>query len=218
MQVLSKRCCIFLFIALMIVSCSEETDKISGKSELQTTDVQRNKVLIDSSIRFLADGFVVLRKGNDVISDIFSKLNKTDRSFSHCGIAFFENDEWYVYHSIGGEDNPNQKIRRDPFEKFVIPSDNKGFGICDLSLKYQEVHKLHAIVDSFYQKEIPFDMQFDLESNDRLYCAEMVYKAIQMATENDSLFTINLHNGFKFVSTDNLFVNKQAQILCLINY
>jgi hypothetical protein len=87
-----------------------------------------------------------------------------------------------------------------------------------LQLKKHEIGKLHHIVDSLFQKEIPFDMQFDLQSNDRLYCAEMVYKAIQQAVENDSLFTVTMHKGFSFVSTDNLFVNKQAQILCRINY
>ncbi|MBK7690628.1 MAG: hypothetical protein IPJ31_05760 [Bacteroidetes bacterium] len=174
--------------------------------------------MIDSSIRFLSDGCLVLRKGNDVISDIFSKLNRSDPSFSHCGIAFFEQQQWVVYHSIGGEDNPNQKLRRDSFEKFVIPSDNTGFGICNLQLKKPEIEKLHTIVDSLFQKEIPFDMQFDLKSDDRLYCAEMVYKAIQQAVANDSLFTLTVHKGFSFVSTDNLFVNKQAQILCRINY
>jgi hypothetical protein len=185
---------------------------------LQIKDPRQSKVLIDSSTRFLSDGCLVLRKGNDVISDIFSQLNRNDPSFSHCGIAFFERQQWMVYHSIGGEDNPNQKLRRDSFEKFVIPSDNTGFGICYLQLKKHEIGKLHHIVDSLFQKEIPFDMQFDLQSNDRLYCAEMVYKAIQQAVENDSLFTVTMHKGFSFVSTDNLFVNKQAQILCRINY
>ena len=61
-------------------------------------------------------------------------------------------------------------------------------------------------------------MKFDLQSDDRLYCAEMVYKSIQQATQNDTFFQITDHKGFKFVSTDNIFVNKQAQLLCRINY
>ena len=207
-----------LIVMMYLAGCEEKADTQAVSRKLQTSNEKQSDVLIDSSTLFLADGMLVLRKGNDVISDIFSKLNRTDQSFSHCGIAFFENNHWMVYHSIGGEDNPNQKLRRDSFKKFVIPSDNTGFGICNLQLKKQEVNKLHSILDSLYHKEIPFDMQFDLNSNDRLYCAEMVYKAIQQAVDNDSLFTVTNHNGFSFVSTDNLFVNKQAQILCRINY
>ncbi len=209
---------LLILFLLFSISCQHRANDSNTHAQLQKADQHQSKILIDSSIRFLSDGCLVLRKGNDVISDIFSKLNRSDPSFSHCGIAFFEQQQWVVYHSIGGEDNPNQKLRRDSFEKFVIPSDNTGFGICNLQLKKPEIEKLHTIVDSLFQKEIPFDMQFDLKSDDRLYCAEMVYKAIQQAVANDSLFTLTVHKGFSFVSTDNLFVNKQAQILCRINY
>lgn len=187
----------------------KETAEISSKNEIRQ---------VDSSKAFLKNGSVILRRGNDVISEIFSQLNKTDKSFSHCGIAFNENNVWYVYHSIGGEDNPDEKMRKDTYENFVISSQNNGFGICDLSLKDDQVSALHSIVDSLYSKKVPFDMKFDLESDDRLYCAEMVYKAICKATRNDTFFTVTLHNGFKFISTDNIFVNKQAQMLCHVTY
>jgi hypothetical protein len=211
-----------LVIALFFIvnsSCSTpspvETSSSSAKKNLS-----RNNALIkiDSAKVFLKNGELVLRKGNDIISEMFTMLNKTDKSFSHCGIAFYEQNDWWVYHSIGGEDNPDQILKRERFAEFVSASNNDGFGICDLSLKKTHVLKLHDIVDSLFRKKVPFDMKFDLKSNDRLYCAEMVYKSIRTATNNEQEFSLTELNGFQYVSTDNLFVNKQAQILCHVSY
>ncbi|MBK9483602.1 MAG: hypothetical protein IPO02_16835 [Bacteroidetes bacterium] len=208
---------IIYFIWFAIISCSNETStQLLPKDSVQTT--ANATKLKDSAKVFLTDGCIVLRRGNDIISEMFSKLNQTDCSYSHCGIAFQENGKWFVYHSIGGEDNPDQKMKKERYENFILPAQNKGFGICQLTLKNAQIDKLHVILDSLYQKKIPFDMKFDLQSDDRLYCAEMVYKSIQQATQNDTFFQITDHKGFKFVSTDNIFVNKQAQLLCRINY
>ena len=208
---------IICLICFTINACSPEKSTPLLPKETVHPSTTATK-LKDSAQVFLSDGCVVLRRGNDIISEMFSKLNQTDCSFSHCGIAFQENGKWYVYHSIGGEDNPDQKMKRERYEYFILPSQNKGFGICKLNLKDAHIEKLHLILDSLYRKQIPFDMKFDLQSDDRLYCAEMVYKSIQNATQNDSFFQITDHKGFKFVSTDNIFVNKQAQLLCRINY
>mgnify|MGYP002075216547 CR=1 FL=1 len=173
---------------------------------------------IDSSKLLLKNGDVVFRRGNDVISHLFSEMNTQDKSFSHCGIAFEENGKWFVFHSIGGEDNPDEKLRKEPFENFITPKDNTGFGICDFSFTSHETQLLKFIVDSLYKKEIPFDMQFDLKTNDKLYCAEMVAKAIQLTLKNDSFFSIHTINGFQFYSTDNIFTQEKAKLICKIDY
>ncbi len=217
---MGSRIAVCLTSIIFILNSCSPGQETPIQPEKKAEDISEKKAIrqVDSCKTFLKNGSIVLRRGNDVISEIFSQLNKTNQSFSHCGIAFNENNVWYVYHSIGGEDNPDERMRKDTYENFVISSQNNGFGICDLSLKDKQVASLHSIVDSLYTKKVPFDMQFDLQSNDRLYCAEMVYKAIQKATNNDAFFTVTLHNGFKFVSTDNIFVNKQAQMLCHVTY
>jgi len=210
-----KSSCIFFLIGLLLFSCREKEKKVvvAPRITLQSTlpKMEQSKAL-------LSDGCIVLRAGNDVISSMFAQLNRTDKTFSHCGIAFEEDKKWYVFHSIGGEDNPNSKLRKDTYEKFVGFEHNLGFGICNYALTDTQLQKLHNIVLNYYQKEIPFDMQFDLHSNDRLYCAEMVYKAYQQALGVDTFFSTTVIKDFKYVSTDNLFVNKHAHLLCHVNY
>lgn len=213
---------LLILVAFSIVvygsACRQNVGETTNQKTIPNKITSALRHQIDSGKALLHDGVIVLRKGNDITSEIFSLLNQTDKSFSHCGISFYEKGRWIVYHSIGGEYNPDEKMKRESFEKFVQPSDNTGFGICDLRLNAKQTLRLHTLIDSLYRRQVPFDMDFDLKTDDRLYCAEMVYKTIQSAVANDSFFTTTLHNGFRFVSTDNIFVNKQAQILCRVNY
>lgn len=174
--------------------------------------------LIDSARQFLRPGAIVLRRGNDAISSLFAELNKTDKSYSHCGIAFEEDGHWFVYHSIGGEDNPDAKLRRDAFTTFVRRDHNFGFAIAWLPLNDAQTASLKQIVRAWYQAGKPFDMKFDLKSDDRLYCAEMLYKAFGQVMDGPNRFPTTEHRGFRYVSTDNIYRNKAVEMLCRINY
>ena len=55
-----------------------------------------------------------------------------------------------------------------------------------------------------------FDMGFDLTTNDRMYCAEFVSKAINSATNNQVIFSTTKINKFEFVAVDNLFLNSNC--------
>lgn len=217
-----RKITVILFISLYINACEGKRDPKAmntGIPPIEKVIQQSNPhQMVDSSKSFLYPGCIVLRRGNDVISSMFAQLNKRDASFSHCGIAFLEQNQWMVYHSIGGEDNPDEKLRREPFENFVGHDHNFGFGICAYPLKETEVERLHQLMKNWHGQGIPFDMKFDLSTDDRLYCAEMLYKAFNQATNRDDCFETTLHQGFRYVSTDNLFTNKGSKMLCRINY
>ncbi|MBL7766338.1 MAG: hypothetical protein JNJ58_09610 [Chitinophagaceae bacterium] len=209
-----------LFLLVWISSCQNSPESASASKLPKGPDHQYLDKLhrVDSNKVLLSDGCIVLRTGNDVISSMFAQLNKTDKTFSHCGIAFRENNRWMVYHSIGGEDNPDEKLRLDTYEQFVRPDHNLGFGICRYNLNPAQIEKLHQIVLDFHHRQIPFDMEFDLATDQRLYCAEMIYKAFHQALAPDTLFEVTQHKAFRYVSTDNIFVNKDAHLLCRIVY
>jgi hypothetical protein len=217
-----RKVTVILLLNLFLSACEVKNDQkalnsgITPKEKIIQKSNPNQKV--DSAKSFLYPGCIVLRRGNDVISSMFAQLNKSDASFSHCGIAFREQNQWMVYHSIGGEDNPDEKLRREPFESFVGQDHNFGFGICAYPLKETEVESLHQLMKNWHGLGIPFDMKFDLSTNDRLYCAEMLYKAFNQVTNRDDCFETTLHQGFRYVSTDNLFTNKASKMLCRINY
>jgi len=66
---------------------------------------------------------------------------------------------------------------------------------------------LYSIVKNWYKKGLMFDMKFDLTTNDRVYCAEFVSKAISLCTNHRINFSTTKINNFEFVAVDNLFLN-----------
>jgi hypothetical protein len=206
------------FMISMLMACNpfgnEKKTPTANEKKQEASFLAR----VDSAKKCLQNGNIILRKGNDVISAMFAQMNRTDATFSHCGIAFQEDSTWWVYHSIGGEDNPDEKLKRETFDRFVSHEHNHGFGIVAYALDSMQLSDLQHIVHSFHQQAIPFDMKFDLESNDRFYCAEMVYKAFSLTMRTDTFFTTTEHNGFKYVSTDNIFINPKAKLKTKIFY
>lgn len=178
------------------------------------TDNPQNFTAIDSSIRLLRSGDLVLRTGSDAISYMLRQMNQKNKTYSHCGIVMIENGYPFVYHSIGGEDNPDETLRRDSASFFFSPAHNQRLGIARLGLSDKEVARLHGLVQQYHQAAVRFDMDFDLQTDDKLYCAEFVYKAICAATGDTQFFPLTSLFGKEYVGVDDLYENKHAEIIC----
>jgi hypothetical protein len=173
--------------------------------------MERAFIQIDAAKKTIATGDLILRTGNDFTSESLRSLNQRDKTYSHCGIASIEHDSLFVYHSLGGEWNPDQKIRRDPFEFFAEPYSNRGIGIYRFQLAEADISGLMITVKNLYRMGIMFDMKFDLESNDRMYCAEFVYKCYLMGTNGKLQFGSSHLGKFEFIGIDDLFLQPMCK-------
>jgi hypothetical protein len=189
--------------------------KEDSLKELQK--IERAFIKNDSAKKIIATGDLIVRTGNGFTSESLRSLNQRDKTYSHCGIASIENDSLFVYHALGGEFNPNQKIRKDKFEVFAEPYSNRGIGIYRYQLSQSEITSLMLTVKKLHELGIMFDMKFDLQSNDRMYCAEFVYKAYLMGTKGKLQFKTSHIGKFVFIGVDDLFLqplcNQQKKIL-----
>ena len=177
-----------------------DSAQIELKNEKAVASIKNAKSIIQQ-------GDMIVRTGNDFTSESLRKLSFTDKTYSHCGIASIENDTIFIYHALGGEWNPDEKLRRDPLELFCNPIENRGFGIFSFKFDMLQKAKLDSIIKAWYKKGLMFDMKFDLTTNDRMYCAEFVCKAISLATNSSINFSTTKINNFEFVAVDNLFLN-----------
>ena len=180
-----------------------DSAEIKLKNERAFASIEKVKPIIQQ-------GDMILRTGNDFTSESLRQFSFTDKTYSHCGIASIENDTIFVYHVLGGEWNPDEKLRRDPLELFCNPLENRGFGVFSFKFDASQINKLDSIVKAWYKKGLMFDMKFDLATNDRMYCAEFVSKAISTATNSEINFSTTKINNFEFVAVDNLFLNKNC--------
>ncbi len=200
-------CCLLFF-----TSCFQK-NPYSLKNKPIQDSIAKEK-MVDAALdsihyceKFVKQGDLILRTGRDFASETFRQLSQHDKTYSHCGIASIEHDSVFVYHSIGGEWNPDQKLRRDPFELFCNPYENRGFGIYRYDLSPAENKNLTDTVHKLYKSQVMFDLNFDLATNERMYCSEFVYKAIRRATKNSVAIPVTVFANRRFVAIDDLFVN-----------
>jgi len=177
-----------------------------------------NFVAIDSAIHLLKDGDLALRTGADAISVMLRGMNMRDKTYSHCGIVMIEQGYPFVYHSIGGEDNPDSHLQRDSACHFFSPVSNERMGIARLDMDSPQIARLHQIVRRYFAAGVPFDMDFDLRTNDKLYCAEFVYKSVQEALQDTTYFSTSQVLNRRYVGVDNLTDARHAKIICDVRY
>ena len=184
---------------------------------ISTTGLQQKRQQVKAAEPLVQNGDLILRTGSDLTSDILRQFSATDKTYSHCGIAAIENGKVVVYHSIGGEDNPDAKLRRESFEQFCNPANNLGFGIFRYDLSPAQLQAVDSLARVYYTQQVPFDMGFSLDSDDRFYCAEFVYKTVNRIAGKDYIKP-TVHQGFTFVAAGNLYQNGHAQNICKINF
>lgn len=212
---------IIAFAIVCLYACSNADSNSTHLSHQQLSEEDSlallNKVLhsiskVEAIKPLLKNGDMVLRTGNDFTSYSFRQLCKKDKTYSHCGIAFKENDTFYVYHAIGGEFNPDQKLKRELLEDFCSAEINKGFGIFRFaSLRQQHITHLQKMVQEQYYKGLPFDMGFDLTTDDRMYCAEFTAKMYSRCLEKKQIFDSTTIGTKTFIAIDNLMLHPHCK-------
>ena len=207
--------CVAVFSTLLAMKMFHEQSPkpIVIDPTIQKSADLSNKHTVDTAVSMLRSGYLVLRMGLGADSRILAQMNQKNKSYSHCGIVMIEHGYPFVYHSIGGEDNPEERLRRDSANFFFSPKHNTALAIVQYDLSNKELDELGKVVRTYYQQRPKFDMKFDLKTDDKLYCAEFVYKAVNKAVKDTSYITTTSVAGYRFVGIDDLFVNRHAHMV-----
>lgn len=181
--------------------------------------VSRMPLAADNScLDSLQAGDILLRTGNDGISDVFRYLNTRNQTYSHAGIVVIEHGQANVYHSIGGADNPAECLRCDPATAFVSPLHNLGYAVIRYKLDSAQLQKVIDLARQYYIARIRFDTNFDLLSDDKMYCTEFVWKVLRQAAADTGYIGTTSKDGSRYVAVDDLFNNKHSQTICELRY
>src|SRR6476620_4928076 len=103
-------------ISLLFYSCTIR-DK-QPDSALKVDAYANAYGMIKTGEDLLQDGDLVVRSGMEFSSQFIKQFNRRDKSWSHSGIVFFENNQPFVYHMLTGDENPDQKLRNDSLITF----------------------------------------------------------------------------------------------------
>lgn len=194
-------------------------------------------LLIQEGQALLKEGDLVARLNQDPTSRFIKDFNRHDKSYSHAGIVLYENGYPYIYHIVNGDENPDEKLRKDSLNRFCNPGRNAAYGIFRYDMSTDEIKRLKNLIHKWYAKKVRFDPTFNLKTNDKMYCSEMISKALGLATNKRlltgttkltdteaKLFSEYGHLPFAYtsklsvVSIDDLYTNSFCHLIKKYNY
>jgi len=138
----------------------------------------------------LRNGDLILRRGRSIESfAIF--LADNNRDFSHIGIVAMENGIPYVIHIVPGDtEDTNEKVRKERPEAFLSKEKASRFAVYRSIFTAEELKAVASKAMEYYEKGIEFDNDYDLVSDQKLYCTELVLKAYQQLPINTQGFEL----------------------------
>jgi hypothetical protein len=129
----------------------------------------------------LNDGDIICRLGNRPWSAFFKELSPKDKRFSHLGIVRIRDNVVSVINAEGLAVEGKDYVNEVSLKEFLKIAKSIGIyrlrtidgeKISDMALKY---------------KGHPFDWQFDMEENHKLYCSELLYVILRKLDTNIEL-------------------------------
>lgn len=150
----------------------------------------------------LQTGDIICRKGNGIWSDLFKDLSIRDKRFSHVGLIIVDdNHDISVIHAEANDFTGIGGVYEQSLADFMYEGD--GIAIYRLAEDFQNSLPEQKILAAQIRKflETPFDLQFDLSTNDRLYCSEFVFKVYSLLNPPINLY-VSEKKGKQYVPVD----------------
>jgi hypothetical protein len=148
------------------------------------TIILNNPPRLHDVIPYLQDGDIILRMTEGTWSMMFREFSPIDKRFSHCGIVRIRDDEITVINALGSLSIPSLGVEETRLDRFIPVAsavgiyrvrDADGSVISDTAMLYMGR---------------PFDFDFDMEDDSKVYCTELIYLALKPVKPENILPTI----------------------------
>lgn len=171
-----------------------------------------NPVIHDSLFR---SGDLIFRDGRGFMSSVFRRLSLIDPRYSHAGIIHKEDGKIYVFHIMGGEGNMNSQMRKDLLNNFCSPLQSNAIAIYRTDLNGR---KIDSLAEYYFSQKIEFDADFNLETDDKMYCTELLYKILLKVSGQDNFLPLSAISGIKYASCDNIYLSIHSKKIYSVIY
>ena len=138
---------------------------------------------LDSLKQKAQAGDLIVRLGDDILSYQIKFLNEKDQSFSHAGIIVENGHKKLVAH-ISPEDSTKNTVQYLPIDSFLNLQKNLAGALYRYDFSSSEKAAVNETIDRYRKDGVRFDRLYDLSTDDKMYCSEMISKAISHATAN----------------------------------
>jgi len=171
-----------LLLAGIAVGSGIQKPKKEKEKAIDSINFPNPNSLIKETRQLLKEGDLILRLNRDPLSRFIKNFNRRDKKYSHAGLLFFQGEEPFVYHIVNGSDSTREFIVKDSFADFCSPKENLSFGVFRFAITSNEIKELKKVIKGWQAKKIRFDHQFNPDTDQKMYCSEMISKALRLAT------------------------------------
>ncbi len=91
-------------------------------------------------------------------------------------------------------------------------------GVYRFKIKEPVKGKIVKTANLFFHNEVRFDMDFDLKTDDKMYCAEFIYKVFLQATDSTIKFKHSFIEKFDFIGVDDITNDPSSKKVAVLNY
>jgi hypothetical protein len=139
------------------------------------------KMILPSTFEY-QNGDLIFRRGRSIESQIVL-LSDGNSDYSHVGIVYLRNKKTFVIHSVPVENGEEYElIKMESVEDFLNEKKAIQFAVFRLEDSLINVTKAASeFAYDCYLNKFRFDNQYDLNSDTKLYCTELIWKAYQQA-------------------------------------
>ncbi len=136
------------------------------------------------SLKLIArDGDLIVRAGDDLLSEQIRYINEIDKTYSHSGLIIEVGNEKMVCH-IAPDQSPADTIQLVPIDTFINTKKNLKCALYRYKLSGVEVDSMKSIIGELRRRDIRFDRRYDMATPNSLYCSEMIALCLEYATKN----------------------------------
>ncbi len=128
----------------------------------------------------LKNGDLIFRKGRSLESFAVCLVDE-EKDFSHVGLVVLRAGKPFVIHAVPSESDGEDFIKLERVEAFLSTEKASAFAVYRPEFKTEIRNQVSEIALQFYQSKYTFDYAYDLKSESKLYCTELIFKAFREA-------------------------------------
>jgi len=131
------------------------------------------------------NGDIICRLGDRLWSQYFKDISIEDKRYSHMGIIRINNNQITVIHAEGTTKAGKDFVKEESLNDFIKIA--RAIGVYRIN-DIDDGNKIATLALEYLN--LPFDWQFDMQDNSKIYCTELLYVILKRALPTIELKTI----------------------------
>lgn len=208
LNIKKKTFIVFIVIIFQMVPVLLYGQNATTLKKQEVLNYKTHKLLKVSELK---NGDIVFRRAYGVESNIAVNFSDGEKKYSHAGIVFREGDNVSVIHSLDDRKLHYNGVVKESLANFLEGINTWAVYRYELSITLRDNIAKKAL--NFKNVNIKFDNQFDLSTDDKMYCSEFIMKIVNLSTGMETIKAKKILMGRKFVTISNLYENKVSKLL-----